>query len=322
MFRKQASSEQSATEQLLSRGDIRITSRRRDLREGLFGQVLLYVFEVLPALHRAGIFPDWDIRSANYGESYCVVPGVFDLAYEVKPCRRRNVSLKRIRDEYCETLGHDWPWISQLWSAYFQVPQRVVSIADDLGPLDDVLGVHYRGNDKNQNTWDSNHVTQTELLKIVVDCLEANPRFTRIFLATDEYSCVNYLQHNLDIEVINLGRVDFHKAHTPSSELLQKADRAVLDCLALSRCGKVLQSSSALSAFSKILNPGLDIARFVASKQFADIPYFPCAYIPRYQASSNEVAELVTRLMEDDWMDGQGAKPYIAHFTSLPRHAG
>ncbi len=322
MFRKQARSEQSATEQLLSLGDIRITSRRRDLREGLFGQVLLFVFEVLPALHRAGIFPDWDIRSANYGENYRVFPGVFDLAYEVKPCRRRNVSLKRIRDEYCEVLGHDWPWDSQLWSAYFQIPQRVVSIADDLGPLDDVLGVHYRGNDKNQNAWDSNPVTQTELLKIVADCLEANPRFTRIFLATDEYSCVGYLQQNVAVEVINLGRVDFHKAHTPSSELSQKADRAVLDCLALSRCGKVLQSSSALSSFSKILNPGLDIARFVASKQFADIPYFPCAYIPRYQASSDEVAELVTRLMKDDWMDGQGAKPYISPFTSLPRHAG
>lgn len=225
-----------------------------------------------------------------------------------------------MRREYCEVLGHDWHWVSRLWNTYFRIPDRVVSVADDLGSFDDVLGIHFRGNDKKESTWDTNPVSQEDLVMITRDCLDSHPHHNKIFLATDEFGCVDYLQRHIDIEIINLGRVDFHKAETPSSELLEKADRAVLDCLVLSRCAEVLQCCSALSAFSKVLNPDLEIYRIAASKQFADIPYFPCAYVPRYSAQTPEVIELINRLMEDDWMDGEGVQQYFAPFTSMPRH--
>ena len=302
-------------------GDIRIVSPRRHLREGLFGQVLLFVFEVLPALHRAGCFPDWDIRSANYGEKHRVIPGVFELAYQVDPIPRRKITLRKMRKAYCEALGHDWPRVSELWHTYFRIPERVVSVADQLGPLDNVLGVHFRGNDKAVSSWDTNPVTHQDLMKIIVDCLQEHPEYTKIFLATDEYACVDFIQGHVDIEIINLGRVDFHKAYTSSSELSGKADRAVLDSLLLSRCEQVLQCCSALSAFSKVLNPDLEIYRYAASKRFADIPYFPSAYIPRYQAHTPDVAKLMDRLMDDDWMDGDDTEAYLSPFTSLPRQS-
>jgi hypothetical protein len=116
-----------------------------------------------------------------------------------------------------------------------------------------------------------------------------------------------------------LGEVGFHKADTQIGELSAKGDRAMLDCVLLSRCRAVLITSSALSAFAKILNPELEIYRVAASKRFEDIPYFPVAYIPRYVSSSPEISAVVDRLMADDWTQDSDADRYIVSFTSRKR---
>ena len=54
------------------------------------------------------------------------------------------------------------------------------------------------------------------------------------------------------------------------------------DSLLLSKCKIVLKCQSALSAFSKIFNPDLEIYRITCCKLFSKVPYFPEAYIPKY----------------------------------------
>ena len=78
----------------------------------------------------------------------------------------------------------------------------------------------------------------------------------------------------------------------------------MIDMLCLSKCKEVIKVSSALSAFSKIINPNLKIFRVNALKMFADIPYFPDAYIPLLDKDSNystECNNTLKKIQLNDW---------------------
>jgi hypothetical protein len=75
-----------------------IKARPDEMYDGLFGQVLLWVFQILPVLYERRVFPDWRIQAAYYGRvsDGLVIPGVLDLAYEVEPGRKTEVNLPLI----------------------------------------------------------------------------------------------------------------------------------------------------------------------------------------------------------------------------------
>lgn len=300
----------------MGHGNVRIVTEPDELQEGLFGQVFLYLFEVLPYLHARGARPDWAIKASHYGgpTDDALIPGVLDLAYVPEP-PSRDVRLADLRERHCSRLGDDWEGLHRIWSTYFRTPQRIEAEADLLGPLDDVLGVHYRGTDKITASWDTNPVTHADMAAIIKDFQLRRPALKRVFVASDDNSFAGYLETQIDAPVINLGKVDFHKAGDPAVDNRRKADRALLDCVVLSRCGAVLKSSSALSGFTKVLRPSLEIYRCAASKLFADIPYFPVAYIPPYQSDDPDIQAILARLMQDDW-SAQRPKP---NFTAKPR---
>jgi hypothetical protein len=296
-----------------SKRNIRIISQPWENPEGLFGQIFFWVFEVLPYLHQKCIFPDWSISGTYYGQ---VIPGGLDLAYEVPPGPKREIHLAQLRSHQRRELGNDWKGLSALWKAYFRIPDRVISKATEVGPLSDAIGIHYRGNDKNTTDWDSNPVSHADYLTIIRQFCRERPEFRRIFLATDDQNFHEFLKCNISLEIINLGGVGFHKDQGPSELIEAKVDRAMLDCVALSRCGAVLLTSSALSAFAKIINPDLEIYRIAASKLFQNTPYFPVAFIPVYKSSSPKVATLVDHLMTADWTETADPENYITPFVS------
>jgi hypothetical protein len=297
-----------------------MTARSEDLLEGLFGQVLLHIFEILPYLHSRAIFPDWEIRARHYGmgSHSLVMPGVLDLAYDVGPGPKKRIDLLRFGLRHRHVLGNDWPRLAAIWNSYFRIPDRINTLAAAIGPLSNVLGIHFRGNDKPAATWDTNPISHNEYLVIIRDFIESRPEFQRIFLATDDFSFHEFIKDKVPLEVVNLGEVKFHKLEIPSEGLDAKTDRAMLDCVLLSRCGVVLQTSSALAAFTKILNPELETYRVAASKRFYDAPYFPVAYIPWYRSASPEVSALVDRLMEGDWTLEWDAHLFAAPFAARP----
>ena len=128
-----------------------------------------------------------------------------------------------------------------------------------------------------------------------------------------------FLRRNIALEVINLGDVGFHKDRTSPALTDAKTDRAMLDCVTLSRCSAVLLTSSALPSFAKVLNPELDIYRVAASKLFErNIPYFPVAYVPIYNSSSPEIATLLDRLMVGDWTKSNESSHFTKSFVSRP----
>jgi hypothetical protein len=307
---------------LKKRGDIRIESKAEENPEGLFGHVFLCVIEILPYLHAHSIFPDWRIRATHYGGSDgLVIPGALELAYEVEPGPKRELNLARLRSRHRHLLGSDWQGVSALWHTYFRIPDRISDRAKALGTLSDAIGIHYRGNDKQTALWDTNPVSHEDYLAIIRQFCQERPEFQRIFLATDDFNFYRFLKANISLEVINLGDVGFHKDEALPEVAAAKTDRAVLDCVLLSRCGVVLLTSSALPSFAKIIEPTLEIYRVAASKIFASAPYFPVAYIPTYNSSSPEVAALVGQLMVGDWSKLAYAELFTAPFVSRSHYS-
>lgn len=280
---------------------VTIVTTAQDLEEGLFGQVFLFIFEILPYLNRRQARPDWKIHAQRYGgEVTPVIPGVLDLAYKPKT-GSRDVILSGIRDRHCSELGNDWEALNFMWTTFFRVPPAVESQADAVDVSSDTLGVHYRGTDKQTADWDTNPVTGQDMIAIVNDFRSRRPDLTKIFLATDDNTFARQLRDVTSCEIVNLGEVAFHKDEELISQDLKSATRALLDSVLLSRCGAVIKTSSALSGFAKILNPHLEIYRCAASKKFADIPYFPVAYIPRYESADPAIRAILDRLMHNDW---------------------
>jgi hypothetical protein len=239
----------------MSRRPWSITTSPDELRQGLFGQIVLWVFELLPYLHARGIFPLWDIKSRLYGTEpdYTVIPGVFDLAYSPSEGPCAEVRLATLRDAHASVLGGgDWDYLTGLWHSYFRIPGRTQSAATQIALPPNTLGIHYRGNDKNRKSWDTNPVSPDDFLTLAANFLGTHPDVTTIFVATDEFSFVAKARRALSpLPIINLGEVGFHKA---SQNIAHKGDRALLDCVVLSRCTYVLKCSSALSGFAKVLN--------------------------------------------------------------------
>ena len=295
---------------------VRIVTASDELQEGLFGQIFLFIFEVLPYLHAKRVRPDWRIHARQYGgEARTVIPGVLDLARAPTP-GGRDLPLHRLRDRHLYALGDDWAALNRLWCSFFRIPASLEREADEIGPLGDALGVHYRGTDKLTLDWDTNPVPAADMIAIVEDFLRRRPDLTKVFLATDDRSFPAKLRERLTCEVVNLGEVEFHKAEKTGPGDLAGARRALLDSLLLSRCGAVLKTCSALSGFAKVFNPDLEIYRCAASKLFADIPYFPVAYIEPYRTADPRVAAILEQLMKDDWTQKM-ARP--ASFRWRPR---
>lgn len=151
----------------------RIFSAPDDLQEGLFGQIVLYTFEVLPYLAERNIFPAWDVCSRYYGiaPTFRVLPGVFDLAYDPPSRVDCELNFALLRLKCASVLGGDFYGLHHLWSSYFSIPVRIIKQADAQPVGKKTLGLHYRGTDKNQAAWDTNPITQDDFygwLKILL----------------------------------------------------------------------------------------------------------------------------------------------------------
>jgi hypothetical protein len=294
-----------------------VTAKPGEMTQGLFGRVFLHVFEILPYLQKRKIYPAWSISSELYGQppNFTEIPGLLDLAYPAPENIEGCCSLQEIRRQREFALGNDWSGLHRLWSAYFRVPARIEQRTKTFGDLSATLGIHYRGTDKNTAGWDSNSVSHDDFAVIIKDLLGRRPGLTRIFVATDEPEFIAYLSGNLEIPVVSFGAGRHHFEEKAHRERAMEADHALTDCMTLSRCAVALTTSSALSAFSKVLNPDLEIYRCAASKMFADIPYFPIAYIAPFSSDDAQVTEVLGRTMKDDWTTSATSRRFRGRFA-------
>lgn len=302
-----------------------IMSRPEDLAQGLFGQTFYHILQVLPYLYARRIFPQWQLRTLYYADppDQVTVPGVLELAYDPPKGPYRSLPLGELQRRHAHVLGNNWVELNRLWNLYFRIPERVLARAEALHPAGRVLGVHYRGTDKQTTSWDSNPISRGDYITLLRDFLAEHNDFDLIFAATDEYSFVQELQSSFSLPVVSLGDVGFHLSAAHTTSLAEKADRALLDCVLLSRCDCVIETSSALPSFAKLLNPDLEIYRCAASKLFGklytDMPYFPVAHIPLLLVTGSESRSILERTMQMDWTTMPQTRQYQKPFTAVPR---
>jgi hypothetical protein len=285
---------------------IRISTTPEELKKGLFGQAILYIMEVLPGLYDEHIFPAWEIRSKRYGSppNYLTIPGVLDVNYRLEGSKYPSVGLREVRKKYMQVLGDDWEYLNMLWNTYFCIPDRVIRKADEFGDLSQALGLHYRGTDKSLEADQTNPVSHNDMLTLTNDYLRTHPEIDTLFIATDESSLVEKMEESfLDKLVLNTGEVTLFWDNSNEPANPKKGDHAMLDCLLLSRCHSLIKCQSALSGFSKVLNPRLKAYRISANKMTGDIPYFPDAYLPKLPTDDPECQGILERLFEDDWLE-------------------
>jgi hypothetical protein len=305
-----------------------ITTEADELREGLFGQIILWTFETLPQLDAAGIRPAWAIRSRLYGAGPdpVVVPGLLDIAYPTSTSDVRPLPLAQLRASDAAILGNDWPFLSDLWKRYFRLPARIEAAAQCYPDLQQALGLHYRGTDKNRASEETNPISADEFLTLVEDFVRQHPAIRTLYVASDEPEFLVKVGTRLPhLELVASGIATHHKDPAATGSFA-KGDHALLDCLLLSRCRYVLKCQSALSGFAKILNPDLEIYRVSANKLAHwshGIPYFPDAYLPPLTSADPTCQRLLARLMAGDWtQDALALRRYggVFRFRRRPAH--
>ena len=275
-----------------------IFTKEEDLKEGLFGGVFLFILEVLPYLHERGIRPHWRIDTACYGNVVPTVLEPVDPDEAVLP----EVSLGSLRQEDRRAIGGDFEGISKLWTSYFRPAQRVLDEVERVDPgLDRAIGIHYRGGDKLKASWDTNPINRKDFLDIVQDRIAADPVFNRCLVATDDPEFIDIARRRIDLPLTILGAGERHKSSRAVGQSEDRAVMALRDVILLSRCRSIQQTSSALPSFAKVLRPEVDCRRCAASKWFAEIPYFPVAFVPKYRPVDPGLQAVVDKAMLGDW---------------------
>jgi hypothetical protein len=281
-----------------------------ELNEGLFGEIFLRIFELLPVLENNQINVDnlfWYVRSVNYGS---IFPEVLDYVNNDKNIEQSmNASmgfneLRNVLPQYI--LGDDFYTLNKLFFKYFKIPKQLNDAANSLC-LKDYLGLHYRGSD-NRTKPDSNTPVTKEMFYTIVDSYINANKIKHIFIATDENDIFDYFVNKYtDIDFKSSRDFKGNLFWRNNENPLLNAKIAIIDMVCLSTCKSVLKVSSALSAFAKILNPALNIYRINASKFIPDsntTPYFPDAYIPLLPTNvkyTEECNNIITEIQKDDW---------------------
>lgn len=280
------------------------------LTEGLFGEALTWILEILPYIESAGLKPQWEIRSRNYGAppAFNIFPDIVRTTYAPDPDSLQIVAFEKLKSENGFQFRGDFASASRFWHAYMRFPDDLYESLDRF--LDDrdldspIVGVHYRGTDKNTDFAQTNPMSRDQFLYVLEDFLTNFYVARTVFIASDDSNFVD------EVQAFARGRWEIlhhpqlrSKSNQPvfnqhrEDQNLEVARSAVLDCLTLSRCQKVLTTMSSLSAFAKVLNPEVEVFRASCCKP----DWFPVAYTKRYRGTDKKVRAMLSSLQAGDW---------------------
>lgn len=253
---------------------------------GLFGTVMTWMLEMLPYLDEKQIYPDWVIKCPAYSTppSYNIIGTLLEPNYTPE-FTGRVIDIKDLKQQYwndSHIYGNDFQKAHDLFFKYFKLNEEksVIPANEFMAQFSGaVLGVHYRGTDKNTDLDESSGIAELQFIEVINDTLAAQ-NISNVALVTDDSS---FLKH---IDKIK-GNVIVSEGAKSTTSLWQSAKvndfdnthlgyEAIKDALILSKCDYAIKCQSALSAWAKIFNPNLEIYR--ATSFFYG--WFPDGYIP------------------------------------------
>ena len=299
------------------------------MNKGFFSAFAM-IHQCLPYLEKEyfnkGIFLNIVYYSHNYGSypNFQVIGDVIQLNYKpsINPENKQFHELgclHKLSKKICkmENLLDNFKLANEYFFKYFKFNN---SITDKVNLFTNqfndkrVLGLHYRGTDKNIVKWVT-HVSIDEFISIIDSHLKNN-NYDIIFISTDEFDFINKMKekynnilfydeekNNDNKKSIHLNRLtimenkirelkksknnifnienidkleDEIKKDTEYNRIL--FENVVVNSIILSKCNLVLKTHSLVSAYSKIFNPDLEIYTVNSCLE----NYWPESHIPLY----------------------------------------
>jgi hypothetical protein len=286
-------------------------SNNNDFTEGIFGQCLIWILEVLYYLEYNNlinnntkiIFELNTLNTHNLIPSFINVRKIEEYDNSYKKLSIHSVKLNtKARFPYNET---SWKICNNIFDKYFKFNDYILNEVNNLNITDNTLGIHYRGTDKNFDTSQANYITIDEMLLVIDDYL-SNNNIDSIFCCSDEqkfidklkekYQIIEYNQFRNTIDNNNYGLFR-HGEKFNETDRNKLTNASIIDMLALSKCKVVIKSSSTLSTFSKIINPSLKLYTVSAMKK----DWFPHSYVEEYKTNNINIKKILERTMKDHY---------------------
>ena len=238
---------------------------------GMFS-VFNYVVGCLD-LFECGEFTGINLNFGEIGLYYDKEKGRNWWSYYCEPivvgAKGNSKSLSHIWGEASEIIYHTEIGLTrervhQLISKYVhfkpEILQRVDQFCQDYFFLKPVIGVHYRGTDKDS---EAKRVSYSVVKKEIQNYLESNKlEEFLIFVATDEEQFLDYMIDEYPDACIFIPAersIDGAPLHTTTKEPYQQGLESLMDCIILSRTDFLIRTSSNLSLWSTYLNPNLPV---------------------------------------------------------------
>lgn len=271
---------------------------------GLYGQILLWVLEILPYLEKNNINPIWDISSPYYGNIF----GKYILPLYIPDSDNNIVTLTEIKTNYAQHFENDFYNASRLWKKFFSfsndVYDKVEYFIQDID-MERTLGLHYRGTDKIDT--EGGYINSEIFINIVDDYLSKNEsKIDNIIIFSDEKVVLNDLFTHFEDKYKVYFDYDFFISKNEdllfSNNIKNNIDvdkhllNTLRDMIVLSKCKVILKTSSQLSAWPKIINPEVEIYR--VSSFIHD--WFPDSRIPLYKSDNENISILLSNLYKNE----------------------
>lgn len=162
-----------------------------------------------------------------------------------------------------------------------EIKDYVEAFADKHFAKRTILGIHYRGTDKNS---EAAPVSWEYAATTVSNYLNKKHHVEALFVASDEVGFIEWIKQVFNgVEVIShndtersMGRKAIHVQPTLGNNYM-KGKEALVNSMLLSKCNSLIRTSSFLSAWYSIFNPHLPV--IMLNRPFNDKLWFPDALL-------------------------------------------
>lgn len=142
------------------------------------------------------------------------------------------------------------------------------------------VGLHFRGTDKKQESF---QISYDEVLEKLMLVLSSDRLLETIFVSSDESKFIDFIKDHIKSHTIicradsirSTNELPFHNDDASSKFDMNKD--AIINCLLLSRCNTLVKSVSLLSDWSKLFSPELPVV--MLNEPFNHLNWFPTSAV-------------------------------------------
>jgi len=276
---------------------------KEEMKFGLYGQILLWILEILPYLDENNIKPKWNITSPYYGNIF----GKYILLNYIPDESDNIITLTDIKNNHATHFGNDFNTANKLWNKFFKFSPDLLNKVDDYinnVNMSKTIGLHYRGTDKIRT--EGGYIDSRIFTEIVDDYLNTNNNIDNIIIFTDEKSILIELKKHYENDYNIIYSKELYNSEY--SDILffnniknnVNIDKHYMDTLndmiVLSKCSVVFKTASQLSAWAKILNTDIEIYRISSFVH----DWFPDSRIPLYKSDNEKISILLSNLYKNE----------------------